>query len=248
MAKVFKDKENTIAEVARIEELVETFKVRFPAYASAARYEVELINHDSQMAHNSTMHNEVFTQVSKLRKWIDVICWINRLHDRLKESDLIKEKVTEQYPLFGSIYSDIQHQFQFPPTKAVSWTHYNAVSEKAYHSMIELNNYISNINRSRHAANMASLDIPMEAGKPITKQQHDAFKWLLDRHDYYYDYSDDQTVWRRGVEESKRIKAIADSHPHYLSMHAVMVYANTKGAVREEVAAKYEKLREAAVG
>tara|TARA_A100001015_G_C14818516_1_gene643728 strand:+ start:364 stop:597 length:234 start_codon:yes stop_codon:yes gene_type:complete len=35
----------------------------------------------------------------------------------------------------------------------------------------------------------------------------------LEKHDWYYNYSDDHSVWRKGNENTKRLQAIAQEQP-----------------------------------
>jgi hypothetical protein len=42
---------------------------------------------------------------------------------------------------------------------------------------------------------------------------------LLEKHDWYYHYSDDHRAWEKGSKESKRIQAIAQEIPLFLEMY-----------------------------
>ena len=42
---------------------------------------------------------------------------------------------------------------------------------------------------------------------------------LLEKHDWYYQYSDDHRAWEKGSNESKRIQAIAQEIPLFLDMY-----------------------------
>lgn len=42
---------------------------------------------------------------------------------------------------------------------------------------------------------------------------------LLEKHDWYYQYSDDHRAWEKGNSESKRIQAIAQEIPVFLDMY-----------------------------
>ena len=42
---------------------------------------------------------------------------------------------------------------------------------------------------------------------------------LLEKHDWYYQYSDDHRAWEKGNSESKRIRAIAQEIPVFLDMY-----------------------------
>ncbi len=42
---------------------------------------------------------------------------------------------------------------------------------------------------------------------------------LLEKHDWYYNYSDDHRAWEKGNSESKRIQSIAQEIPLFLDMY-----------------------------
>jgi len=53
-----------------------------------------------------------------------------------------------------------------------------------------------------------------------TPEQLDAFIQQLERHDYSFDFSDDGSVWRRGVAERNAINAVLKAHPELTPVHA----------------------------
>lgn len=49
----------------------------------------------------------------------------------------------------------------------------------------------------------------------VTLQQY----WdSLNRHDWYYDYSDDHSVWQRGSAELSRLRAMSKQSPEHTAM------------------------------
>lgn len=42
---------------------------------------------------------------------------------------------------------------------------------------------------------------------------------LLERHDWYYNYSDDHRVWKKGSEASKRLQAIIQENDLWTRMY-----------------------------
>ena len=46
-------------------------------------------------------------------------------------------------------------------------------------------------------------------------EEFDAYVATLSRHDWYYDYSDDHIVWKRGNAMQAQIMGQARSHEHY---------------------------------
>lgn len=45
-----------------------------------------------------------------------------------------------------------------------------------------------------------------------------AFYDRLERHDWYYDWSDDNSVWRRGRAEATALKAISQQSPEHMAL------------------------------
>jgi hypothetical protein len=43
----------------------------------------------------------------------------------------------------------------------------------------------------------------------------------LANHDWYYDYSDDASVWRQGQARQKALTALADGHPIYQQAYSI---------------------------
>lgn len=42
---------------------------------------------------------------------------------------------------------------------------------------------------------------------------------LLDKHDWYYEYSDDNSVWRQGLSYSNMLIRISNEKPEYKEMY-----------------------------
>lgn len=58
---------------------------------------------------------------------------------------------------------------------------------------------------------LINLEIPMTA---LTLVAFDAFLATLASFDWYYEFSDDGRVYRRGKEAHRNIKIVASKHPH----------------------------------
>jgi hypothetical protein len=50
--------------------------------------------------------------------------------------------------------------------------------------------------------------ISIQAAKPLTENE-EMFKALLEKHDFYYEYSDDSRVYDRGKESHNNLKRVA---------------------------------------
>jgi hypothetical protein len=69
-----------------------------------------------------------------------------------------------------------------------------------------------------------TINVPAAAVLPSI-EAFEAFNTELSRHDWTYDYSDDGRVWRRGVENERKLQATANSHPIFKeAMRAYKTY------------------------
>ncbi len=46
------------------------------------------------------------------------------------------------------------------------------------------------------------------------------FQELLEQHDWYYNHSDDHSVWKRGEEMGRHIRRLADSSSEHMEMYS----------------------------
>lgn len=77
----------------------------------------------------------------------------------------------------------------------------------------------------------------------ITIKQFNDYVETLDHHDWYYSYSDDHSVWRRGNETHKNIVGMTKSHPVYQEVYsAFSTYAFTSDKSSEDYKAMVAKL------
>jgi hypothetical protein len=75
-----------------------------------------------------------------------------------------------------------------------------------------------------------------------------ALKCRLERHDWYYDYSDDQRVWRAGVEERDAIVEMTKLDPAYLELYQLYLahlYRPDIGFPQYKAGLDEEQLKEA---
>ena len=54
------------------------------------------------------------------------------------------------------------------------------------------------------------------------------FLKVLARHDWFYQYSDDYSVWRRGQEASDRIQGLIQQHPELKEVYTTYVAENVR--------------------
>lgn len=64
----------------------------------------------------------------------------------------------------------------------------------------------------------------------VTKAQFDEFIGQLSHHDWYYAYSDDHSVWRRGETAQARLEHKAKSDPIYKQAYDIWVGAISRQA------------------
>jgi hypothetical protein len=58
---------------------------------------------------------------------------------------------------------------------------------------------------------------PIQTTEELNVTEFEYYK-LCDNYDYYYTYSDDHSVWKRGQQQSQLIQRNAHDHPHVYSM------------------------------
>lgn len=228
MAKIFKDKQNTAEKLEKVLKRASNFQGRYPERAAIARKEVEKIQHESDMAHNSTMHYNTFIRASLLALWAAVHEAIHETNTQIEQERITEAELIAKYPDINKDTKTIKQFFDFAPDEMTSWEVYSehfAAFETAKYKVIDA---IRAIEKDRHVQFMACLDQEIVASVPVTKQQHDAYVVLLEQFDYHYDESDDNKVWRRGKDQYKRLKELADKHPHFAKMYEVLVVEHSR--------------------
>ena len=55
------------------------------------------------------------------------------------------------------------------------------------------------------------------------------FYSFVARHDFYYTYSDDHSVWRRGEDQDKVIRHVLQTNPEYSTIYNAFVNYNFNG-------------------
>lgn len=85
--------------------------------------------------------------------------------------------------------------------------------------------------------------------KPMTTlptlEQFNAYVQELARHDWYYDYSDDHSVWRRGENNYQALRKQASSDPLYQQAFNIWAGYIYRGTNLKEAEARI--LRDAAI-
>jgi hypothetical protein len=85
----------------------------------------------------------------------------------------------------------------------------------------------------------------------MTPQDFDKFNQDLNNHDWFYDYSDDGNVWRRGSEVREHLMRTAESDPvlqslydlHYSAVYNVRSGFTGEGLTPEQLIAAVAELR-----
>jgi hypothetical protein len=65
----------------------------------------------------------------------------------------------------------------------------------------------------------------------ITMDDLNQYYTQLERHDWFYDYSDDYSVWARGCTERSRLRGMASKHPRFDELYrafSTWVYDKSK--------------------
>lgn len=59
--------------------------------------------------------------------------------------------------------------------------------------------------------------------EPLTPTATEAYMLRLERHDWWHEYSDDHSMWQRGVADLNALRQTARAHPVYALMYDIAV-------------------------
>ena len=108
--------------------------------------------------------------------------------------------------------------------------------------LTERRNVSDRIRNAVHKADMKSY-AELQAAKLTGNAEFDEFRARVDRHDYYYSYSDDGGVYRRGADDRNAIEAIVKEKGGMFKdywMHVVKGYNEAQARSEEIHRAKRE--------
>ncbi len=222
MAKVFKDKENTEYKLNAIAGLLKAFEVRNPSTALLGYEALAAIRQKSQMAHSSTMHYNTYISASLLEVWAVVYNNVAAFDKWVEDGSYTKDELVVHYPTLAEDTKRVLVPFLALPTEATDWVAYHEAEKAFFVVQNKASDAVRKAGTDRYNKILACLDGPFEAGTPVTKQQHEVYAKLLEKHDYYFDYSDDQGVWRSGRDQRAKLDQLAAAHPHFSKMLGIL--------------------------
>lgn len=170
-------------------------------------------------ARTSKAHLDNYTQAAWYSKFLEGLEYLLRFKSHLEHEDFLLAFPDEKDQ--ASIKDDIarfEKSFMTRPVIGkVTWDAYLMEFHALTKRDLEVGTAITKASYAKEARLLKVLRERVVGATPSAEEKA-GFDVLMRRHDFYYDYSDDNSVWRRGNQERSEIMTIVKSHPTFSAM------------------------------